>query len=63
LRQHFENEHTDFNKKYSGEFRKQEIASLVQTWKGQQNIFKKCDSSEQALEVSFFCSLFELSSH
>jgi hypothetical protein len=29
LRHHLETEHSDFNQRYSGEFRKQKVASLV----------------------------------
>jgi hypothetical protein len=41
LRRHLETKHSDFNQKYSGEFRKQKVTSLVQILKVQQNIFFK----------------------
>jgi hypothetical protein len=54
LRWHFVTEHSDFNQKYSGEFRKQKVASLVQALKVQQNILKEYSvSSKQAIKVSF----------
>jgi hypothetical protein len=51
---HFKTKHSYFNQKYSGEFRKHNTVSLVQTHEVQQNNFKKCsDFSEQVVQVSF----------
>ena len=54
MKHHFESKHNDFNDKFSGEFRKEIIASLLKFIKCQQNIFKTFSNiSKNSTVVSF----------